>query len=57
MRSEEEITEQLGEAQNTIVENEGEGRATKWRAATYEQGVENALLWVLEHQDNKPMED
>ena len=30
--------------------------STQWPGMTYEQGVENALRWVLEGSDN-PMED
>jgi len=30
---------------------------TKWPGMTYEQGVENALMWVFGDNDNNPMED
>lgn len=30
---------------------------SKWSGMTYEQGVRNALQWVLGDSDDKPMDD
>lgn len=30
---------------------------TRWRGMTYEEGIRNALQWVLGESDDDPMED
>jgi hypothetical protein len=34
-----------------------EGPRSKWPGMTYEQGVDAALRWALEWDDQNPMED
>ena len=41
---------------NNASEENSKG-STKWPGGTYEQGVENALMWVLGDRDSNPMED
>ena len=48
MRSNDEIEEQIGEA----TDSDG-----KFSGMTYEEGVKNALEWVLEETEDKPMDD
>ena len=51
-RTEKQIEEQIVKAINSIQEN-----GTKWPGMTYEQGVRNALDWVMGDEDTPPMED
>lgn len=51
-RTQAEVDEVLNKAQ----EAEDEGVAN-WPGQTYEQGVAAALMWVLGHTNDNPMED
>ena len=48
-------TEQIEEQLNKAVEQGDEG-GSKWPGMTYEEGVRNALEWVLGDYDHAPME-
>lgn len=50
MRDEEEINEQLNRAAAAA-----EKGGTRYRGMTYEQGVEEALLWVTENTNEPPI--
>jgi len=50
IRSEEEI-------QDVIARAAERSQNTKWPGMTYEEGVEQALLWVIEEIDDNPMQD
>jgi hypothetical protein len=50
-RTQAEIDEQLNEAA------EGVDGGTKWPGMSYEDGVQNALLWVIGAASTPPMED
>jgi hypothetical protein len=52
MRSKGEIEEQWNKAQD-----QEERGGTQWPGMTYEQGVAEALSWVLENTESKPMDD
>lgn len=54
MRSKEEIEDQVAASVDSKDEN---GAAGKWPGMSYEDGVEAALMWVLEERDEAPMED
>lgn len=51
-RTEEEVNEVIDKAS----EQESKGRS-RWPGMTYEQGVRNALDWILGNSDDNPMED
>lgn len=53
IRSEDEIYAQAEKASNIKYEY---GRS-RWPGMSYEDGVENALLWVLGGYDDAPMDD
>lgn len=41
---------------NAVADVQDSG-STKWPGMSYEQGVENALRWVLGEIDDNPMDD
>jgi hypothetical protein len=49
MRTREEIEDQISAACHS--------GSSKWPGMTYEEGVDQALRWALEDDDNKPMEE
>ena len=51
MRTSDEIETQIGLARDTFEEG------SKYPGMTYEQGVEDALMWVTEQSDDEPMVD
>ena len=53
MKTEEEIERQIDLARQSEVDHQG----TQWKGMTYEQGVQNALNWVIENEDIPPMEE
>lgn len=50
--NEDKIRDQRDAAQDQVIE----GRS-RWPGMTYEQGVDNALSWVLEETEDGPMEE
>ena len=40
-----------------VISKASRGQGTKWPSMTYEEGVEQALLWVTEEIDDNPMEE
>ena len=51
-RTDKEIDDVLNKAGSANLKGE-----TKWEGMTYEQGVENALMWVFGDFLHNPMED
>ena len=51
-RTEEEVNEVIDKT--AAQDNEG---GSRWPGMTYEQGVRNALDWILGNNDDNPMED
>ncbi len=52
MRSDDEINDQINRAANVA-----DAVGTKFRGMTYEQGVSDALRWILNDDDEKPLND
>jgi len=52
MRSKDDIEEQIAQALDSKEEN-----GSKFPGMSYEDGVESALMWVIEERDETPMED
>lgn len=52
MRTRDEVDAQLDKTISAIEEG-----TTRWAGMTYEQGVDNALRWVMGDSDEPPMED
>jgi hypothetical protein len=53
MRSKEEIEEQVAQ----VVDQKDSGNGSKFPGMDYEDGVEAALMWVMEEREETPMED
>ena len=51
MRTSDEIKNQIDLARDTFEEG------SRYSGMTYEQGVEDALMWVTEQSDDKPLAD
>lgn len=51
MRAQHEIDDQLNKA------SEGVNGGSRWPGMSYEQGVENALLWVTGVEETGPMDE
>lgn len=50
-RTQEEIDEVMNQAAEAM------DQGTKWLGMSYEEGVHNALLWVIGDREDSPMED
>jgi hypothetical protein len=48
--------EEIDEALNKASESE-EGGESRWPGMTYEQGVHAAIMWMLGHRKDNPMDD
>jgi hypothetical protein len=51
VRTDEEINEVLNKAAESM------DSGTRWRGMTYEEGVQNALLWLFGELPDNPMPD
>lgn len=51
-RTEDQVWEQLNAAEEQMMKG-----GTKWSGMTYEQGVANAIRWMVGDDDTPPMED
>ena len=49
-------TDEMEEQLVKALEQNAKG-GSRWFGMTYEQGVENALRWVMGETESKPMED
>lgn len=47
---------QIEEQLNLALEHTSEGKTTRYRSMSYEDGVQAALAWVVAESEDEPME-